>query len=296
MLILPENLPNIERLRERGVEVATRVPRGVRPVRLALLNLMPMKEDAELDYYRLLDCPDCCVEFVLVKMSNLSYVHTSQGYMDRFYIDIEELRDEYVDGLIITGAAVEKLPFEEIRYWSQLMDTYRWAQLHAGVTLHICWASLAFLYGCFGISKFLRERKLFGIFSQRVCRTSERLFSGIGSRFDIPFSCHAGIVSPELERCSELVTLAGSEVTGPSVIRDRASRNVMVVGHLEYGKNRLDYEYHRDLSLGRPIDIPLNYYENDDPDGAILDTWQDGARRFFRNWMNFYVKPRIPGE
>lgn len=283
MLVLPRGLPNIERLRARGIEAVCEPQAGA--LKIGLLNLMPMKEDVEMDYYRLLNAEGVAVEFKLLKMSGLTYVHTPQEYMDRFYIDVADVWDEQLDGLIITGAAVEKLDFEDIRYWEQLLSLYEWADTHVGATLHICWASLAYLYGRFGVGKWLRSEKLFGIFPQRILVPDDPLFEGFGGKFNIPFSTHAGVVAEQLASCKELRVLAGSEATGPSVLRDKGGKNVLVVGHLEYDRDRLHYEYYRDLRLGRPIAVPQNYYEDDDPGKHVCETWMSGAARFFGNWL-----------
>ena len=294
-LLLPESLPCIPVLKSEGFDVSdtasSSLPAEVHPLRLLLLNLMPQKEEAEMEYYRMLSHHDLWVEITLVKMSGLTYKTTPQAYVDTYYKDIADIMagGECYDGLIITGAPVEQMPFEDVRYWKQLLDIYSWMQVHVNAILHICWGAQAALYGLFGIPKYDLREKMFGIFEQKIEISSLPIFKGFSNTFFMPHSRHTEIRRSDISSCKELEIVASSPVAGVSVVQTKDWRQLFVTGHLEYMPGRLAFEYRRDLKKHLPIHIPYNYFENDDPNGAIIDSWRNDARRFYKNWLENYV-------
>ena len=207
------------------------------------------------------------------------------------YKDIADIMagGECYDGLIITGAPVEQMPFEDVRYWKQLLDIYSWMQVHVNAILHICWGAQAALYGLFGIPKYDLREKMFGIFEQKIEISSLPIFKGFSNTFFMPHSRHTEIRRSDISPCKALEIVASSPVAGVSVVQTKDWRQLFVTGHLEYMPGRLAFEYRRDLKKHLPIHIPYNYFENDDPNGAIIDSWRNDARRFYKNWLENYV-------
>lgn len=283
ILFLPPGLPAVETLCEEGARVSDTVPTGVRPLRILLLNLMPQKAVTELDIARMMVQPGMAVEFILIKISGQSYKTTPQAYMDTFYRDFEQVEQEHFDGLIVTGAPVEHLPFEEVRYWPQLCHIMDWAVSHVAMSLYICWGAQAALYHRYGIPKYILPAKKFGVFPQRVLVPTP-LMDDLAPEFPMPNSRHTEVRRTDIER-HPLTIVAEGEESGVGVMTSLDGREVYIVGHLEYGADTLRNEYLRDLSKGLPIQPPLHYFEEDRIESGVNFSWQTAARTFYRNWL-----------
>lgn len=288
-LIVPKDLPCCDTLRREGISISDTVPPGVCPTKILLLNLMPQKEAAEMEFYRVLSYTSLYIQIVLVKMSNLSYKTTPQKYMDQFYTDIEQLQSQYFDGMIITGAPLEHLLFEEVTYWEQLKSVFRWTQLHIRSTLFVCWGAQASLYALYRVPKFWLHHKMFGVYEQTPHNLSLPIFTGFDSHFNMPQSRHTEVRLQDIRFVKELEVLAESPISGAGIISAFQGREFFVTGHLEYGRDRLSFEYHRDINKGLPIRPPYHYFEDDDPEKDVRISWRAHAHLFYTNWVKFYV-------
>ena len=288
-IILPKDLPCIERLQKEGLQVSDSVPPGIAPIRIILLNLMPQKEDAEMEFYRMLSYSSLHIQIILAKMSHLTYKTTPQAYMDRFYTDIQALMTQHFEGMIITGAPLEHLLFEEVSYWEQLKSVFRWTQLHIRSTLFVCWGSQAALYSLFRVPKFWLHHKMFGVYEQTPRDLSLPIFRGFDSHFNMPQSRHTEVRLQDMKYVKELDILAESPISGAGIISAFDGREFFVTGHLEYSRDRLDFEYRRDINKGLPIHPPYHYYEDDDPEKPVRISWRAHAHLFYTNWVTYYV-------
>lgn len=288
-LIVHKGLPCVASLRAEGYELLEEVPDGATPLRILLLNLMPQKEAAEAEYYRILSYSSLNVQVILAKMSHQKYKNTPQEYMDRFYTDVADLQDEFFDGMIITGSPVEKIPFEAVRYWKQLHELYYWSRKHVRSALHICWGAQAALYALYGISKYPLQEKCFGVFRQTVLKPDLPLFRGFDSTFNMPQSRHTEVLEQDIAREKKLQILSHSPLSGASIVMGNRGREIFVTGHLEYMPGRLDFEYKRDIGLGLPIKLPLNYYQDNDPAQPVNVSWRSAGYLFYMNWIKYYV-------
>lgn len=287
-VIVVKGWPSINQLKEEGIDILDEVPRGVRPLQIGLLNLMPMKEFAEMDFYRILSHSRFDVQVTPIKLSGQKYKNAPQEYVDKYYTDFHDLKDFPFDGFIITGAPVEQFPFEEVRYWDQMLEVYQWCEKHPRMSkIHICWGSQAALYAQFGIVKHPVPQKVFGIFDQMAKPIP--LFEGLTPYFPMPQSRHTEIDPSQLTRESRLEIVAMSPLSGAGVIQRVGTSEFYVTGHLEYSPVRIDFEYHRDLEKNLPIHLPFNYYENDDPEQSINYSWREAGIRFYTNWLENYV-------
>lgn len=291
-LYLPYGLPAITTLRREGAVVGTfpkaeatsptAFPSGV--LRILFLNLMPQKEVTELDIARMMVGRKHPVALLPMKISGQTYKTTPQVYIDAFYTDFEAFENQNFDGLIITGAPVEKIPFEDVRYWSQLCHIMDWACVHVRSTLYICWGAQAGLYHHYGVPKYMLPAKKFGIFTQQVLAKSP-LMRGLSPSFPMPTSRHTEIRLSDIEQ-APLDFLATGAESGVAIVASADSREVFITGHLEYAPRTLDNEYKRDLAKHLPIAKPLYYYNNDNPADGINFSWHTAARRFYGNWLH----------
>ena len=293
-LLLPTGLPAIERLRGEGIEIENDEHAGCggyahRRLRVALLNLMPFKEETETDFVRLLTASSVPVELVLMKLSTHTPKHTSAEHMNKFYLSFDDLKATGIDGLIVTGAPVEQLDFEEVTYWDELKRIFSWAQSSAVPTLYICWAAQAGLYFHYGIPKYSLPRKKFGIFQQTIIDTSLPLFSGIANPFPMPHSRHTEIHGEDILADGRLQILAQSPVSGVSIVSARGGAEIFVTGHMEYASHTLGNEYRRDYGKRDDVDLPVNYFTDDNPEREPLVSWRESADKFFDNWLRYYV-------
>ena len=296
-LTLPDKLPAIELLKQENIFVmdTTRATsQDIRPLRIAVLNLMPLKITTETDLVRLLSNSPLQIELSFMKVKSHTSKNTPVEHMKAFYTDFEEMRHHKYDGFIITGAPVEHMEFEEVSYWEEMTEIFDWARHNVTSTLYICWAAQAGLYHHYGIPKYSLEKKMFGIFKHHVNNPELPLFRGFDDEFSIPHSRHTEVRREDMERCPDLDILAESEESGVSVVMARGGREIFLTGHSEYSPLTLDTEYKRDLGKGLPIEMPKHYYRDDDPAQPPLVTWRGHANLLFNNWLNYYVYQATP--
>lgn len=296
-LTLPDKLPAIDLLKKENIFVmdTTRATtQDIRPLRIAILNLMPLKITTETDLVRLLSNSPLQIELSFMKVKSHTSKNTPIEHMQAFYTDFENMRDQKYDGFIITGAPVEHLDFEQVGYWEEMTEIFEWARHHVTSTLYICWAAQAGLYHHYGIPKYPLEKKMFGIFKHVVSNPELPIFRGFDDEFYIPHSRHTEIRREDIERRPELSILAESDESGVYMVMAREGREFFLTGHSEYSPLTLDTEYRRDLSKGLPIEIPQHYYRNDDPSQPPLVRWRGHANLLFNNWLNYYVYQATP--
>lgn len=296
-LNLPDRLPAIELLKKENIFVFdhSRASRqDIRPLRIVVLNLMPLKITTETDLVRLLSNTPLQIELSFMKLRSHTPKNTPVEHMKAFYKDFELMSGERFDGMIITGAPVEQMPFEEVSYWSEVSAIFDWARTHVTSTLYICWAAQAGLYHHYGVPKHDLPHKMFGIFEHTVNRPLLPIFRGFDDVFHVPHSRHTEIRREDIERCPELDILSESPEAGVYMVMARGGREFFVTGHSEYSPYTLDGEYKRDLAKGLPIDMPRNYYRGDDSSQPPLVRWRAHANLLFSNWLNYYVYQETP--
>ena len=296
-LTLPDKLPAIDLLKKENIFVmdTTRATaQDIRPLRIAVLNLMPLKITTETDLVRLLSNSPLQIELSFMKVKSHTSKNTPIEHMQAFYTDFEDMRDQKYDGFIITGAPVEHLDFEQVGYWEEITEIFEWARHHVTSTLYICWAAQAGLYHHYGIPKYPLEKKMFGIFKHTVNNPELPIFRGFDDEFYIPHSRHTEIRREDIEQRPELSILAESDESGVYMVMARDGREFFLTGHSEYSPLTLDTEYRRDLAKGLPIEMPLHYYRNDDPSQPPLVRWRGHANLLFNNWLNYYVYQATP--
>ena len=296
-LTLPDRLPAIELLKQENIFVmdTTRATsQDIRPLRIAVLNLMPLKITTETDLVRLLSNSPLQIELSFMKVKSHTSKNTPVEHMKAFYTDFEEMRHHKYDGFIITGAPVEHMDFEEVSYWEEMTEIFEWARHNVTSTLYICWAAQAGLYHYYGVPKYPLEKKMFGIFKHRVSKPELPIFRGFDDEFYIPHSRHTEVRREDIERNPELDILAESEESGVYMVMARGGREIFLTGHSEYSPLTLDTEYRRDLAKGLPIEMPRHYYRNDDPSQPPVVTWRGHANLLFNNWLNYYVYQATP--
>ena len=263
------------------------VSQNIRPLRIAILNLMPLKEDTELDLLRVLSNFPIQTEITLMKTESHVSTHTSSVHLNTFYVNFSDVREEYFDGLIITGAPVEKMPFEEVGYWKELTEIMDWSKTHVFSSFHICWGAQAGLYYHYGIQKVPLEKKLSGIYSHRVLHRKKMLMRGMDDVFFVPQSRYTGLDEEAVKNNKELYVVADSEEAGSYLILACSSRQIFVTGHSEYDRYDLDKEYKRDLAKGINPDVPVNYYPDDNPENTPILSWRSSSNCTYSNWLNF---------
>lgn len=296
-LTLPDKLPAIELLKKENIFVmdTTRASsQDIRPLRIAVLNLMPLKITTETDLVRLLSNSPLQIELSLMKVKSHTSKNTPIEHMQAFYTDFEEMRQHKYDGFIITGAPVEHLDFEEVGYWEEMKEIFEWARHNVTSTLYICWAAQAGLYHHYGIPKYPLEKKMFGIFKHTIANPELPIFRGFDDEFHVPHSRHTEVRREDIECHPELSILAESEESGVYMVMAREGREIFLTGHSEYSPLTLDTEYRRDLAKGLPIEMPQHYYPNDDPEQPPLVRWRGHANLLFNNWLNYYVYQATP--
>ena len=266
----------------------------IRPLRIVILNLMPLKVTTETDLIRLLSNTPLQMEISFMKLRSHTPKNTPVEHMMMFYRDFDSLRREKFDGMIITGAPVETLPFEEVEYWNEITDIFDWAKTSVTSTLYICWAAQAGLYYHYGIPKYLLPKKMFGIFPQYVSDPMLPIFRGFDDVFYMPQSRHTEIHREDVLRNSALTLISESDESGVSMVMARGGRDLFVTGHLEYAPNTLDIEYKRDKGKRDDVEMPVNYYRHDNPQERPLVTWRAHANLLFSNWINYYVYQETP--
>lgn len=291
-IIIPDQLPAREILRSENVSVVPdqkAVYQDHRPLQIAILNLMPTKIITETQLLRLLGNTPLQVDVTLVRTSSHRGRNTPEDHLLTFYRTFAEIRSQTFDALIITGAPVEHLPFEEVDYWEELQNIMDWGINHVYALLYICWGAQAALYHQFGIPKYPLPAKQFGVFPHRVVAKNTKLLRGFDDTFYVPHSRHTEIRRADVERIPELKILVESEEAGIYILASQDGRQVFVTGHSEYDPLTLKKEYDRDVAAGLPISIPVNYYPDDDPSQAPIVRWRGHAHLLFSNWINYYV-------
>lgn len=272
------------------------IMQDIRPLEIAILNLMPIKHDTEIQLLRALSNTPLQVNVTFVCVESHVSKNTPASHLNQFYTKFSGIKDKKYDGLIITGAPVEQLDFEEVNYWEELKSIMDWSKTHVTSTLHICWAAQAGLYYHYGIKKESLEEKLFGIFEHKVIHRKIPLVRGFDDVFLAPHSRYTRVSDEEIRANEKLVVVAESEKAGIYIAMDKEGRQIFVTGHPEYDRNTLDLEYKRDLNKGLPIKIPCNYYKDDNPDNQPLLTWRGHANGLYTNWLNYYVYQVTPYE
>jgi homoserine O-succinyltransferase len=296
-LRLPDRLPAIEILKHENIFVMddTRAhAQDIRPLHIVILNLMPLKITTETDLVRLLSNTPLQLDISFMKLKSHTPKNTPIEHMMMFYRDFETMRNEKFDGMIITGAPVEQLNFEEVAYWDEIKEIFQWAKSHVTSTLYICWAAQAGLYYYYGIPKYPLEKKMFGIFPQHALEPQLPIFRGFDDTFMMPHSRHTEIHREDILSNPQLQLIAESEDSGVSIVMARGGREFFVTGHLEYAPNTLDTEYRRDRDIRNDVEMPRHYYKNNNPDMYPLVTWRAHANLFYSNWINYYVYQETP--
>ena len=294
---IPNNLPAAEILLKENIFVMTEtraMTQDIRPLRMLLLNLMPKKIETETQLTRLLGNTPLQIELTLLRMEAHKSLNTSQEHLLSFYRTFSEVKDTFFDGMIITGAPVEHLPFEEVDYWPELCEIMEWSRSHVHSTMHICWGAQAGLYYHYGIQKQPLERKLFGVFPHRSEYRESMLLRGFDDVFMVPHSRHTTVRREDIEAVPSLQILASSEEAGVCIVRNRQGRQFFMMGHSEYDARTLENEYQRDVKAGKPIDVPKNYYPGDDPSKEPIVSWRGHANLLYSNWLNYFVYQTTP--
>ncbi len=294
---IPAALPAAKILTEENIFVmddARAKKQDIRPLKIAILNLMPTKEVTETQLLRLLGNTPLQIEITLLTMASHVSANTSEEYLAAFYRTWESVKDTKFDGLIITGAPVENMPFEDVDYWEEMTRIMDWSLTHVFSTLHICWGSQAALYHHYGIGKHPLDEKAFGIFEHRVMNPLHKLVRGFDESFWAPHSRHTTIHKEDVEAIAELEILAESDEAGVFLIASRDGRTIYVSGHAEYDADTLSREYKRDVAKGMKIEVPKNYYPGNDPSKVPPVTWRAHANLLFVNWLNYFVYQETP--
>ena len=266
----------------------------IRPIKIGLLNLMPLKEDTELQILRSLSNTPLQVDVVFVNVSSHKSKNTSTSHLNKFYVSFEEIKDQRFDGFIITGAPVEQMPFEEVDYWEELKEIMEWTKTHVTSTMHLCWGAQAGLYYHYGIEKVQLDEKVFGVFEHRVKNRKTPLVRGFDDVFYAPHSRHTTVPTEAIESEEQLIILAESEEAGVFLTMSLDGKQIFVMGHPEYDRVTLNNEYMRDKNKGLEISLPKNYYPDDNFENRPLLTWRSHANNLYTNWVNYYVYQETP--
>jgi homoserine O-succinyltransferase len=296
-LNIPHNLPAVEILKKENIFVMDNLrasTQDIRPLKVALLNLMPVKIVTETDFVRLLSNSPLQVEVDFLKMKTHNSKNTSTEHLSAFYKNFDEIRTQNYDGMIITGAPVELFSFEDVNYWTELQEIFNWAAKHVTSTLYICWAAQAGLYHFHGIPKYDLDKKMFGIFEHTLNEPGTTLFRGFDNEFFVPHSRHTEVRKEDIIKVPELRILSESEESGVYIVMSRGGREIYITGHSEYAPETLHNEYIRDVQKGLPIEVPKNYYKDNDPEKEIQVRWRAHAHLMFKNWLNYYVYQATP--
>ena len=294
---IPNDLPAVKVLTDENIFVMTEtraITQDIRPLKILLLNLMPKKIETETQFSRLLGNTPLQVELELIHTSSHQSKNVSKEHLLSFYKTFDDVRDRNFDGMIITGAPVEQMPFEEVEYWEELCRIMEWSKTHVHSTFHICWGAQAGLYYHFGVGKVPLEQKMFGVFPHEVTYKRSILFRGFDDRFMVPHSRHTGLDMKQLKKVKGLKLLAESEEAGIFAISTENGKQIFITGHPEYDANTLKSEYDRDVAAGKPIQIPKNYFPNDDPTKDPLVSWRSHANLLYSNWLNYFVYQTTP--
>jgi homoserine O-succinyltransferase len=296
-LRLPDKLPAIEILKKENIFVMdeTRAhSQEIRPLRIVVLNLMPLKITTETDLVRLLSNTPLQVEIYFMKLKSHTSKNTPIEHMMMFYKDFDELSKQKFDGMIITGAPIETMSYENVQYWAEITKIFDWARTHVTSTMYLCWGAMAALYHFYDIPKYALKKKMFGIFGQYPLEPTLPIFRGFDDVFNMPQSRHTEVHREDIEKVEDLKIIAESPDSGVSMVMARGGREFFITGHLEYAPDTLDKEYKRDLGTRDDVELPFNYYRDNNPDNDPLVTWRAHANLLYSNWINYYVYQETP--
>ncbi len=294
---IPVTLPANSVLQRENIFVMDEeraIHQDIRPLKIAILNLMPKKIETETQLLRLLSNTPLQIDLELLQMASHVSKNTSDDHLFKYYKTLDDVKDQRFDGLIITGAPVEQMPFEEVDYWPELCRVFEWSKTNVYSTFHICWGAQAGLYYHYGVPKYDLPAKMFGIFPHTVLQPFHQLLRGFDEVFYVPHSRHTEVREEDILRHPELEILTKSPISGVHIVADTSGRQFFVTGHSEYDRGTLAAEYFRDLDKGLPIHIPYNYFEGDDPDNPPRFIWRSHANLLFVNWLNYFVYQQTP--
>ena len=294
---IPNDLPAVKTLNDENIFVMTEtraITQDIRPLKILLLNLMPKKIETETQISRLLGNSPLQVDLEFLHTKSHISKNTSAEHLFAFYKTFEDVKDRTFDGMIITGAPVEKLPFEKVEYWAELCEIMEWSKTHVHSTLHICWGAQAGLYYHYGIKKYTLEKKLFGVFPHTVDYKNSILFRGFDDIFMVPQSRHTTLKTEDIKAVPQLKILASSKETGVYAVSAQKGKQIFITGHSEYDANTLAEEYFRDLKAGEKIEIPKNYFKDDNSENPPTVSWRAHANLLFSNWLNYFVYQTTP--
>lgn len=294
---VPNGLPAVKTLKDENIFVMTHkraVKQDIRPLKILLLNLMPKKIETETQFARLLGNTPLQVEMEMMYTTSHKSKNTSEEHLLAFYKTFDEIKDNKYDGMIITGAPVENMEFEEVEYWDELCEIMEWSKSHVTSTFHICWGAQAGLYYHYGIQKHPLPKKCFGVYPHKVDYKRSILFRGFDETFMVPQSRHTTVYAEDIKKVKGLKILASSKETGVYAVSTNKGKQIFVTGHSEYDKDTLKNEYLRDKEKGLEIDIPKNYFPNDDPTKEPIVSWRAHANLLFSNWLNYFVYQTTP--
>lgn len=298
-ITIPKALPAREHLEEEKIFVMDEdraMTQDIRPLKIAILNLMPEKEKTELQLLRLLGNTPLQVNITFLNTATYQSKNVSKNHLDAFYTTFDQIKDEFFDGIIITGAPIEHLPFEEVNYWEEMKEIMEWTKTNVTSSMHICWGAQAALYYHYGIDKKDLPKKCSGVFSHSLTDSTIKLTRGFNDVFNAPHSRYTTVAIEEIENDPRLLLLAKSDDAGAFIVLSKDEKHIMITGHLEYDADTLAQEYERDVNKGLDIEIPKNYFPNDDPTQAPLNTWRSHTHLLFSNWLNYYVYQETPYE
>lgn len=294
---IPEHLPANSILKGENIFCMTErraLKQDIRPLKIAILNIMPTKIVTETQLARVLGNTPLQVEIDFVHASSHRSKNISEDHINEFYTDFASIKGNKYDGMIITGAPVELLEFDDVDYWDELKEIMEWSKTNVTSTLHICWAAMAGLYYHYGIKKYSYDQKLFGVFKHRLKSKRTMLVRGFDDVFYVPHSRHSYVKLEDVEKVPELKVISTSKEAGLYIAASKDKKQIFVTGHSEYDSDTLSKEYFRDLDSGKPIDIPVNYFLDDNPDNPPVVSWRAHANLLFSNWLNYYVYQTTP--
>ena len=294
---IPQELPAFKTLGEENIFVMSKERaehQDIRPLKVIILNIMPKKIETECQLMRLLSNTPLQVDVELLQMASHISKNTSRHHLEEFYKTFDEIRDNRYDGMIITGAPVELLEYEDVDYWQEITEIFEWSKTHVYSSLYICWAAQAGIYYHFGIPKYPLEQKMFGVFPHRVLQENCQLLRGFDDIFNVPHSRNTEVRREDIEKIDQLQILTYSELSGVHIIANKNGRQYFITGHSEYDRDTLASEYFRDVEKGLDIQLPYNYFPGDDPANQPVFSWRCTANLMFSNWLNYCVYQRTP--
>lgn len=294
---IPNDLPAVKTLNDENIFVMTdtrATSQDIRPLKILVLNLMPKKIETETQLSRLLGNTPLQVELELIRTSTHQSKNTAAEHLLSFYKTFDDVKNQNFDGMIITGAPVEHLEFEEVEYWDELCEIMEWSKKHVHSTFHICWGAQAGMYYHFGVQKQPLDKKMFGIFEHKVTYNNPILFRGFDDVFNVPHSRHTTVLREDIEKVPELKILAESDEAGVYAVMTENGKQIFITGHSEYDRDTLKNEYLRDIAANKPIEIPKNYFPDDNPDLPPIVKWRAHANLIYSNWLNYFVYQTTP--